>query len=154
MKAPAHAGRPIGARAASALAQAYRATDYCVFLPTGECVLRIGQAAPALDAWLEAIGAACWALLSACNPASRLRPACENAAAQAALQAHLQMLGYAVHPGENRAQAGDWPVEASFFVPGLPYAKARELAGAFGQNAFLWARTGQAPRLFWVEQGG
>lgn len=154
MKPPADAHPCASPAVDTELARAYHATDYCVFLPVGECVLHIAQAAPALDAWLQAAGADCWALLTACNPASVRRPARENAAAQAALQARLKALAYPFLPGENRARTGDWPVEASFFVAGLPYAIARELARAFGQNAFLWAPAGEAPRLCWGAQGG
>jgi hypothetical protein len=133
-----------------ALDQAYRATDYHVRLPVGEIILRVGQAAPFLDAWLARENLECWAILTAWNPGSVLRPAMKNRQSQEALRHLLRERGLRIFPGENRAQDGNWPPEATFFVPALAQDAALDLARAFGQNAVLWGKITAPPCLFWV----
>ncbi|MDR1854710.1 MAG: DUF3293 domain-containing protein [Azoarcus sp.] len=133
------------------LERAYRATAYRVRLPgfANDLVLRPGVRNRRLDAWLQAAGIHCWSLLTAHNPASRRLSAAQNRRRQQALHEELTAAGYRVLAGENHAAAGNWPVEATFFVPALTRAEAARLARRHGQNAFLWGRCGQAARLCW-----
>jgi hypothetical protein len=133
-----------------ALERAYRATDYHVRLPAGDIILRVDQAAPGLEAWLAREHFECWAILTAWNPGSRLRPEMENRACQEALRHLLLARGLRIFPGENRAQGGNWPAEATFFVPALAQEAALDLGRAFGQHAVLWGKIGVLPCLFWV----
>lgn len=132
---------------AADLLAAYQATTYRLLLEPRAIDLRIGQPAPALDAWLQAQGAPAAALLTAWNPRSlRLEPA-ENARRQAALLRRLQAAGLRHWPARHLADAGDWPAEDSLLITGLDRAQAQALAQAFDQNAFLWLLPGQAPQL-------
>lgn len=136
----------------SHLASAYRATAYVLALPDGECELRIDRPCECLDRWLAANGQACWAWLTAANPGScRLAPE-DNAARQCRLLAEIEALGQRALPGRAVADAGDWPEEPSFLVPGLDAAAALALAARYGQNACLAGDIGQAVRLLWVGQ--
>jgi hypothetical protein len=131
------------------LARAYRATAYRVFLPVGEIVLRCGRKTPRLDGWLKTAGLVHWCVLTAWNPGLRQFGAAENRRRQERLRQQLLARGYRPFPGENRADAKDWPIEETLFVPMLPLAAAHELAKHYGQNAFLWGARGKAARLCW-----
>ena len=52
---------------------------------------------------------------------------------------------------ENVADAGDWPVEESCFVPGIELEDALALAEDYGQNAIVCGGADGVPRLAWVE---
>lgn len=134
----------------TALQRAYRDTRYWVFLPNACFELRVGRRHPELDAWLARRGLSCWSLLTAWNPASCRLPLGRNRWRQARLTAALRARGFAVFAGENRAAAGDWPVEASCFVPGMRLREARCWARAFGQNAFLAAKRKRDAALLWT----
>jgi len=136
----------------AALARAYRATAYCVHPnDTATWMLRADQPTPPeLNVWLIAEQFFCWSLLTACNPAARRLPDAENAAQQADLSARLIREGWRSFPGENRADANDWPPEATFWIPGMSQSAATALARAYGQNAFLWGCLGQNAELVWV----
>lgn len=136
-----------------ALLRAYRATAYRVFLPTGVVVLRCGQRAPRLDGWLKAEGVARWCVLTAWNPASRRLDAAENRRRQEALRQRLRVYSDRLFRGENHADAQDWPVEETLFVPGLSRAAARGPMRGHGQNAFLWGVRGKPARLCWLAGG-
>ncbi|MDR2688275.1 MAG: DUF3293 domain-containing protein [Azoarcus sp.] len=131
---------------------AYCATTYRVYLPLGMADIRVGQKTPRVDDWLRAEGLICWGLVTAWNPGSQRCSAVENLRAQDELRRLLLAQNHRFFPGENRADAGDWPVEPSFFIPALALRAAHELARRFGQNAFLWARTNTAARLVFVHK--
>lgn len=131
------------------LESAYRATRYRVQLSAGAIDLCIGEPSPALDALLGELGAADWAIVTACNPQSVRSDAAANAAAQARLAAELGAQGYRCLPGCNLAADGSWPAEASFFVVGITPAAAVDIGAACGQNAVVVGERGGAPRLLW-----
>lgn len=133
-----------------ALAAAYRATTYVVTLPGGDCALRIGARSPQLDLWLEANGQRCWSWLTAANPASRRLTPEENAFRLERLAGEIEALGFPALPATAIADTGEWPDEASYFVPALDQATALGLARRHGQNAFLAGEIGQAVCLIWV----
>lgn len=134
------------------LERAYRATAYCVFFPTVEQALRVGECPRWLTLWLKERRIMEWALITACNPHSRFKSRIENCRAQNRLRETLRQMGYRFLPAENRAAPCrnkgrgivPWPPEPAFFIPGLPVAKARLLACRFAQNAFLFGRQGRA----------
>lgn len=126
-----------------ALLEAYRAADYVVHDP--HVVIRIGEPNAALDALLaDAEGAA---FLTAANPGSERRGDEENRRFITALEEALHAAGWRTLEGEGRDAKGAWPAEPSFLVPGIPRARALELARRFGQNAFVWCERGLAPEL-------
>lgn len=121
--------------ACARLERAYRATAYVVRLPGRQAVLRIGRAPPPLP-W-GASRQAGW--LTACNPASRRRPAAANRRAARRLAAALARRGLRALPAVARADAGDWPAEPGLLVFGIGRRGAAALGRAWRQNAILQA---------------
>jgi hypothetical protein len=76
------------------------------------------------------------ALLTACNPGSRLLPAAENARRMAALRQQLRERNIAFEPATAEAPDGAWH-EESLWLDGVALATADELAREFRQNAFV-----------------
>jgi hypothetical protein len=134
----------------TALAAAYRATAYRFGLDGETIELRVGASNAALDRWLAAHGFAEWAWLTAVNPGSRQLPEAENRKSMNALAQQLAAEGLLYVAGAAVADRGDWPDEASFFVPGIEAQKAGQLARAYGQNAFLYGKRGLPACLLWV----
>lgn len=134
------------------LEKAYRATTYRVYLPVGVIDLRLGQASAELAAWLADEEVDCWALLSAHNPGGRQVDSAQNAERQSQLECLLLEAEYEPFAGENIADAGDWPVEESCFVPLLENDEAMALASQFGQNAIITGGTDALPRLIWLAE--
>jgi len=138
------------------LERAYCATAYCVFFPAGERVLRVGESPRWFMRWLKERRILEWALITACNPHSRLRSRADNQRAQNRLREALRQMGYRFLAAENRAEPcrknnreiASWQPEPAFFIPGMPLAKARLLARRFAQNAFLVGRRGRAVQLY------
>ncbi|TXG88481.1 MAG: DUF3293 domain-containing protein [Rhodocyclaceae bacterium] len=131
------------------LQAAYRATTYRIHAPAGDIDLHLDEPSPPFAALLHSEGVAHWAILTACNPASQLQDPAANAEAQARLQQWLDARGYRWLAGESRANAGDWPQEASFAVLGLPVAAAQQCGASFGQNAIVIGDSEATPRLLW-----
>ena len=115
---------------------AYRATNYCVDLPQGRVLLRIGERAPALDAILGAHGKKQWAFVTAHNPGSRPDPP-GNADRHAELLSWVQARGLPWFAARSVADEGDWPVEESVLIVGLAHEEARSLGRRFGQVAIV-----------------
>lgn len=133
----------------SELAAAYAATAYRVMFPDGPCVLRIGVPSGRLQGHLALAGAAGFVILTAHNPASRLLDAATNHRRQACLCAELRAGGFPLYPGENLAD-GDWPVEESCCVIGMPLAAAAGIALKYGQNAIVAGGGDAIPHLHWI----
>lgn len=134
-----------------ALAAAYRATAYQISLHGTTYVLRVDEHNPCLDSWLAAMGCSQWAWLTAVNPGSQRLPGAANAARLAKLEARLVGAGWLFHRGAAIADAGDWPPEASLFVPGLDAEAALGLAAEYGQNAILVGQIGEPVMLSWTK---
>jgi hypothetical protein len=128
------------------LLEAYRNTRYVV-LGEPELVLRIGEPNPALDALLDAKGAAAAAYLTASNPRGRVQAESDNAIAAAALRRSLSDAGYACLPGEGRDPEGKWTPEKSVLVLGMAREDAVALGRALDQNAIVFVERGKAPEL-------
>ncbi|MBI2305710.1 MAG: DUF3293 domain-containing protein [Rhodocyclales bacterium] len=133
------------------LEAAYRATAYCVDLPSGGVSLRLGEASPRLVVALAAHKAGEWAILCAANPGSEQRSAADNAQRFSQLYDLLADAGYECWLGVNLADGGDWPPEASVCVPGLPRGEALKLALRFGQNAIVAGDARGVPELVWAD---
>ena len=132
------------------LEAAYRATTYRVCLPDGRCDLRPGVASETLRCWLETAGAACFAVLTAYNPASAPLDDDENSSRQSQLECDLLEAGYETCAGENIADGAGWPAEESCFVPGITLAEAMTLGGKYGQNAVVCGGADGVPELVWL----
>jgi hypothetical protein len=137
----------------AALEAAYRRTHYEVQQPGGELLLlRIDEPSSALRGIHERSGVSCSALLTAWNPHSVPQSAEQNAAANQVLQQLLAELGFDCWPGLGRDPSGEWPPEASVFVPGLGLAAACFHGRHFGQNAIVHAAQDAVPQLIWLQQ--
>ena len=132
----------------------YRATTYRLFLPGGNCDLRLDSASETLACWLETAGAGEFAIVTAHNPGSSPCGEKVNAARQAELECELLEAGFEPYVGENVADAGDWPSEETCFVPGMPKLLALELAARYGQAAIVCGGADGIPRLVWVTGSG
>jgi hypothetical protein len=133
------------------LAAAYRATTYRVFLPGGYADLRIGEANDVLNAWLERTGVACFAIITAYNPGSRLVAAEKNAEQQSKLECDLLEGHYEPYAGENVPDNDGGLVEETCFVPDITQEDACALAEDFGQNAIVCGGADGIPHLIWIE---
>lgn len=133
------------------LEAAYRATTYRVFLPGGDCALRIGEANAALRDWLAAAGCQAFAIVTAYNPGSQPTDAARNAERQAALECDLLEGNYEPYVACNEPDGDDWPAEESCFVPDLAPEDACALAADYGQNAVICGGADGVPNLVWVE---
>lgn len=137
----------------SSLDAAFRATSYYVALPGGELELRIEREAPALSRSLAAAGASCWGIVTAENPGAQ-RTDADNAARTDALRRTLDEAGMRHYPTRHRSDAGDWPEEHGFFIPGASEAQLRQWAQRFGQAAFVAGSAAGVPSLVWTRGMG
>jgi hypothetical protein len=133
------------------LLTAYRTTTYRVAAPGRTLRLRIDQHDAQLARLLQAAGVDCAAVLSAWNPGSQQQSRSENALRQRALLQDLAAAGFRCLPGTNlpdhRREGGEDWTEESVLVLNLALPAAHELAGRYGQHAFLWIDRYAAPRL-------
>lgn len=133
------------------LRKAYFQTAYLVRAPQGVHALRIGARHPAFDAELEAIGARCWAVVTAWNPGSLPRGAEENARAQGALLEAITELGLSAWAAEGKADGGGWR-EESVCILELEAAGAAALGRRFGQLAVVVGQRSGAAQLLTVAE--
>lgn len=96
---------------------------------------------------LEACPELC--IITAYNPYSQIRPGRENVRQQWKLKAKLDWLGYAVWEGTNIAIDGDFPDEATWWVPGMDVRQGRILGQEWNQNAILHYVRGGKAALVW-----
>ena len=129
---------------------AYRATTYRVFLPGGNCDLRLDRRCDILACWLETAGIERFAILTAHNPGSLRCDEATNLARQAQLECELLEAGYEPYVGQNIADGEGWPAEETCFVPGMDAAQAQALARKYGQNAIVCGAADGLPRLVWI----
>jgi hypothetical protein len=118
------------------LLSAYRNTDYIV---NGfQKPIRIGEVSTEADEFLLKRGFTEWAFLTAFNPMSVELGHIENEHRNHHLAKCIE--GYDVLTGEGKNRAGIWPPEASFFIAGITFQKAVELAQQFGQRAMVYGK--------------
>ena len=136
-----------------ALAAAYQATTYRVFLPAGVIDLRLGESNAALARWLKEEGCDAWAIITAHNPSAGRLTADENAERQAQLECLLLERGYEPYAGESVADAdGEWPDEETCLIAGISVKDCTALAQQFGQNAIVCGGNDGLPNLHWVSE--
>lgn len=136
-----------------ALAAAYRATTYRIFLPAGVIDLRLDAANPDFQRWLNAEGITEWAIITAHNPGSQPLAPEENAERQSQLECLLLEKGLEPFSGENVAAREDWPVEETCLVAGISVKDCTALAQQFGQNAVIIGGRDAVPHLLWLNEG-
>lgn len=138
-----------GANPRGDLQAAYLKTTYRVCANGLEFDIFIGRVCSALDRWLGDNGWACWALLSAWNPGSRLLPGRINRVRHQKLVLHLVDQGRVWFPSVGIPSNSSWPAEQGVFVPDITVADARSVALRFGQNALVYGRRSTVARLLW-----
>lgn len=131
------------------LEDVYRSTNYVVNHDGNRIVIRIGEVSPALDKLLEENAAASWAFLTAWNPYSQQLTDEENTARQKMLLEELNLRGMVYFHGAGEDSNGEWPSEESVLILGLELHEAIALAKHFEQNAIVFGRLGEPPRLVW-----
>lgn len=129
------------------LISAYRAARYRAFLPDKECVLRIGRFSAELKALMQEYQCSSAALITACNPRSRITDAATNAAAQAHLLVKLKVQSETLFPTCAEDPQGEWPKETGWLVLGIGAQQACELGEAFQQNAIVLVNADGIPQL-------
>lgn len=128
---------------AAELARAYTAADYAVALDGDTLPLRVGRPARDLEAYWPA---ACYAFVSAWNPASEPHSDSVNQAADARLVARLQAAGVQRHAAWAQDAAGQWR-EPGWLLADLGDLAVNALARDFGQAGVLAWRRGEPVRL-------
>ena len=134
------------------LIEAYRATDYVLFVGDGRDVtLNIGRHNPDFDRVLEKRGAATAVVVTAYNPRSVVLTETENRARHAGLTTLLESRGYDYALGEGRDPTGRWKAELECIVFGISEQAGLELARAFHQNAIVFVARGGLPALVYPD---
>jgi Protein of unknown function (DUF3293) len=129
------------------LLSAFRSALYLVDLPAARVQLQVDAPSEPLRQWLQSRGHFCAAVLTAHNPASQVRDAPANQAAQRRLHDMLRERNLVFHTGCNVDPRQRWPVEDSVLVADLSLPQAHRLAVHFGQLGFLWCDASAVPRL-------
>jgi hypothetical protein len=134
------------------LIEAYRATDYVLFVGDGHDVtLKIGMRNPDFDTVLERRRATSAVVVTACNPRSIVLADTENDARHAQLTALLEARGYDYALGEGRDPTGQWKAELECVIFGIPLEAGLEIARRFEQNAIVFVTRGGLPELVYPE---
>jgi len=131
----------------SVLVEAYRATNYHVFLDGKPFVLRVGQHSDALDSLYQATRTRTAVFITAENPFSLTLSPAENSASQMRLAQQLSSLTEHIFDGAGQGDDEVWPPETSFLALGINREQACALGQQFGQNAILWADADSVPEL-------
>lgn len=129
------------------LLRVYHATRYCWQTDSGWLCVRLGRPQPQADAWLRREGETCLGIISAGNPRSRRLSPAANHRREAALAFWLQARGLHFLPAEGRPMLPGWKTEPAVAVPGIPRDRLLRLARRWQQNAVVYLRIGQPPRL-------
>jgi hypothetical protein len=118
------------------LLQAYQNTDYEV--PSLGFSIQIGRQEAALNQWLKTYGYSEWVFITAENPGSQQYPSPVNQKRNVALLQWLQGIGFEVFAGAGVGRQGNWPPEASWWIPGCSRSTGCFMGKTFGQNAIVW----------------
>jgi hypothetical protein len=134
------------------LIEAYRATDYVLFVGgDADVTLNIGRRHSGFDGVLDARNATTAVVVTAYNPRSVVLSEAENAARHARLTELLESRGLDYALGEGRDPTGHWQAELECVVFGISLETGLEIARAFDQNAIVWIARGRAPELVYPE---
>lgn len=131
----------------SVLVEAYRATNYHVFLDGKPFVLRVGQHSEALDSLYHDTQTRTAVFITAENPFSLTMSPAENGASQKRLAQKLSSLTEHIFEGTGQGDDETWPPEASFLALGVNREQACTLGRQFGQNAIVWVDADAEPEL-------
>jgi hypothetical protein len=130
------------------LLAAYGRTRWLITLHERRVSLSVGDPFPVREILPAAI-------ITACNPASRLLPEHVNRAANERLHRVLREAGASMLPALARGtgeDAGQWD-EPGYLISGIPLAEAVSIAASFGQNAIVWVDLRAIPVLVATRPG-
>jgi hypothetical protein len=126
------------------LVLAYEAASYWVDLPPGRITLKIGEQ---FDPTLGIAPYSRLAVVTACNPFSRLLSQVENEARQADLIEAVEVAGLEWFPAAGVDPTGDWELEPSLGVLDPCDEQLDKWMERFGQNAVVVADACEVIRL-------
>jgi hypothetical protein len=129
------------------LIASYRHTDYQINISPVPIILKIDLYSEPLAKFLLTSQQSHAAIISAYNPYSQLLNDRENLTAHESLKNFLNQYLYLAVESLNIDPTHKWPVEKSFFVPGLSLNIAQSLGQQFNQNAIIWIQSDAIPRL-------
>jgi hypothetical protein len=130
------------------LIEAYRTTDYVLFVGDGhDVILNIGRHNREFDRELDRRHATTAVVVTAYNPRSAVLSDTENNARHAQLTELLDAGGHDYALGEGRDPTGHWKPELECVVFGIPIEAGLELARRFEQNAIVFVARGGVPEL-------
>ncbi len=136
------------------LLRAYQTSQFVVWTPEGEIVLRVGERNPRLDELMMEFGALSSAFTTAWNPGSVKLSIEENQTRQTALKEEVRKAGYLSFCGEGVGQDEAWPPEASVLILGISREDAQQLGAEFGQLAIVFVEFERIVELvFCANQG-
>ncbi|MGB3287864.1 MAG: DUF3293 domain-containing protein [Burkholderiaceae bacterium] len=132
------------------IAMAFQAARYLVFAPAGTITLRIGQHNPALQTLMSARQRESLAIVTAYNPGARQAGIAANHRAQRALLKDASALGLPCFYGRNLAEDDNGPAEPTVAILGALREQGSDLAGQYGQLAFVFVQETAVPELVWL----
>ena len=98
------------------LLTAYRNTDFTIYAPDGELVMRCEQESDAIDELVRTFGKTNCAFITAHNPGSIKLGVFENAQRHQELLHEVIRIGYPHFPGRGVGRASSWDPEESVFI--------------------------------------
>ncbi|WP_350150541.1 DUF3293 domain-containing protein [Nitrosomonas sp.] len=138
---------PISSTVSGSLIENYTHADYRIGTAADCITLKIDQYSEPLAQFLVTLNQSYAAIISAYNPYSQLVSDEENVAAHESLRHFLTCHAYQGIDSVHTDPAGVWPVEKSFFIPGIDIHSAKLLGQQFNQNAIIWIDRAAIPRL-------
>ncbi|MBF0183155.1 MAG: DUF3293 domain-containing protein [Magnetococcales bacterium] len=126
--------------------EAYLATDYHI-LSEPPFIVKVGQFSQELSALHHRLHAASSALLTACNPCSRLLSEEENQRRQWCLLESIKEAGIPFITARGEDPQRQWPAENSLLLLGIEQQTAIKLGQKWQQNALLWHGHDAVPLL-------
>ena len=136
----------VRSRIPSGTIEAYLATENRVDDPS-RFTLLIGRRHQGLATLLAGHKAGAAAVLTACNPYSKIASKTENERAQRNLADELDRRRLVHLPAHGVDPEEKWPAEESLLVLGVSLADAADLGRKFRQNGAVWAAGDALPML-------
>lgn len=133
------------------LVEAYLRTSYAIALSPDPPV-RIGEANPLFEAWLDKQSVASYAFITAWNPRSVLLDPEENERRNDLLEEDLKPLCRFVGLGFGFGDNGHWTGEESCIAFGIAAEEVIRLGRKYDQNAIVWWEKGGLPELWWLAE--
>jgi hypothetical protein len=131
------------------LVEAYLRTSYAVMFMDFPPI-RVGEANPVLEKWLDEKKIKTYAFITAWNPGSVLLSYEENEERLDQLKDELNEICPRVLGGLGVGDSGEWPGEMSCLALDITAGDAVRLGRKYGQNAIVWWEKGGFPELWWL----